>query len=171
VVDSNLDEAALRDHVAPWLAEVLGEPDARWKFVVFHHPPYTGGAYQPDERIQRTLVPVFEATGVDIVFNGHDHMYERTHPIRNGEAAEDGDGVVYVVSGAGGARLYEALPIDQRPPYLAALYNETHSFTKVSISGNQLTLEQIALGGETVDQWTFQKPELSKPLETQDPRP
>ncbi|GAG22624.1 unnamed protein product, partial [marine sediment metagenome] len=53
VVDSNLDEAALRDHVAPWLAEVLSGSDATWKFVVFHHPPYTAGAYEPDGRIQR----------------------------------------------------------------------------------------------------------------------
>lgn len=171
VIDTELDETTLGDQVAPWLHEVMTETNVLWKFVVLHRPPYTAGSHAPSEAVQNTLVPVFEETGVDVVFNGHDHLYERTHPVRNGELAEDGNGVVYVVSGAGGARLYEALPIDQRPPYLAALYNETHSFTKVSISGNQLTLEQIALSGETVDRWTFQKPELPQPFETQDPRP
>ncbi|MFQ5805364.1 MAG: metallophosphoesterase family protein [Phycisphaerae bacterium] len=157
VIDSNIDEAVLRDQVAPWLDDVLSESDALWKFVVLHHPAYTAGAYAPSERIQRTLVPVFENTAVDIVFTGHDHMYERTHPIRGGVTVPEGQGVVYIVSGAGGAMLYQALPLDQRPDYLAALHNQVHSFTRVSIKGDQLTLEQIALGGQTLDRWTLQK--------------
>jgi hypothetical protein len=158
IVDSNIEEAALRDEVAPWLRDVLAASGALWKFVVFHHPPYTGGHYPPDQKIQRTLVPVFESTGVDLVFNGHDHMYQRTHPIRDGTRAEDGEGVVYIVSGAGGARLYDALPPDQRPPYVAVLNNQVHSFTHVSVTGSELTLQQIALGGEILDHWTLRKP-------------
>jgi hypothetical protein len=166
IVDSNLEEPALRDQVAPWLESVLAESSALWKFVVFHHPPYTGGHYPPDEKIQRTLVPVFESTGVDIVFNGHDHMYERTCAIRAGEPVDagptsmpgDSRGVVYIVTGAGGARLYEALPPEQRPAYIAALNNQIHSFTHVSIAGNELTLDQITLDGEVIDHWTLRKP-------------
>jgi len=158
VIDSELDEATLRDAVAPWLQGVLTEADTFWKFVVFHRPPYTAGAHLPSEVIQRAIVPVLESTGVDLVFNGHDHMYERTHPIRGGKLAEDGNGVVYVVSGAGGAMLYEALPPEQRPPYLAALHNEVHSFTHVSVNGDELTLEQIALDGEILDRWALRKP-------------
>lgn len=159
VVDSNIDEQALRDDVAPWLDNVLTETDAAWKFVVFHHPPYTGGHYTPHRRIQNTLVPVFEAAGVDVVFNGHDHMYQRTHALRGGEVTAAGRGVVYIVSGAGGARLYDALPPEERPPYIAALNNETHSFTSVSVvSDQELTLEQISLVGESLDRWTLRKP-------------
>lgn len=161
VLDSTLDEALLRDHVAPWLVKVLAESDALWKFVVLHHPPYTAGGHAPSEKIQRTLVPVFETSDVDMVFTGHDHMYERTYPMRAGEVAEDGDGVVYIISGAGGAMLYEALPSQQRPAYLAVLHNQVHSFTKVSIIGNELTLEQIALGSEVLDRWTLRKTEAS----------
>ena len=158
VVDSNISEEALRDDVAPWLNDVLTPTDAAWKFVVFHHPPYTGGHYEPDQRIQNTLVPVFDRTGVDIVFNGHDHMYQRTHPIRGGEVVGDGRGVVYIVSGAGGARLYDALPPEERPQYVASLHNEVHSFTSVSVVNNQeLTLEQVALDGEILDRWTLDK--------------
>jgi hypothetical protein len=157
IVDSNIDEAALHDHIAPWLHDVMADAAATWKFVVFHHPPYTGGHYAPDQRIQNTLVPVLEDTRVDIVFNGHDHMYQRTRPIRGGEVAEDGDGVVYIVTGAGGARLYEPLPPDERPPYITALNHQIHSFTYVSIEGSELTLKQIALGGAVLDEWTLSK--------------
>jgi hypothetical protein len=158
VIDSNISEVELHDDVAPWLEDVLTDTDAIWKFVVFHHPPYTGGHYEPDQRIQRTLVSVLESTAVDIVFNGHDHMYQRTHAIRGGEVVADGHGVVYIISGAGGARLYDALPADERPEYVAALNNEVHSFTSVSVSSDQeLTLEQIDLNGEVLDHWTLDK--------------
>jgi hypothetical protein len=158
VVDSNVGEEALRDSVAPWLADTLTETGAAWKFVVLHHPPYTGGHYEPDQRIQRTLVPVFERTGVDIVFSGHDHMYQRMHAMRAGEVVADGRGVVYIISGAGGARLYDALPPDERPAYVAALNNEVHSFTSVSVGSDQeLTLEQIDLNGKVLDDWTLDK--------------
>ena len=157
IVDTEHDEATLRDSVTPWLENVLTDTDALWKFVVFHRPPYTAGAHAPREEVQRTLVPVLEATNVDLVFTGHDHMYERLGPIRNGELAADADGVVYVVSGAGGARLYEMLPPEQRPPYLLAFQNTLHSFTKVTVAGNELSLSQISLEGEILDDWTMTK--------------
>jgi len=58
--------------------------------------------------VQDALVPLFEQYGVDMVFNGHDHHYERTCPIRAGQcsSAQEG-GVVYYVTGGGGAPLYK----------------------------------------------------------------
>jgi len=70
---------------------------------------------------------------------------------------EPGAGVVYVISGAGGALLYDALPPDQRPDYVIALNNEIHSFTRVTINSDTLSLQQIALGGEIIDTWELQE--------------
>ncbi|MFH1746001.1 MAG: metallophosphoesterase family protein [Planctomycetota bacterium] len=159
VIDSNKehDEATLAEQVVPWLEEVFADCDATWKFVSLHHPLYTSGAYQEEPRLQNTLVPVFERLGVDIAFSGHDHMYQRMLPISAGQLAPDGDGVVYVITGAGGARLYDAIPPDQRPPYLAALYNEVHSFTYVQIDGHELRLQQISVDGDILDEWSMTK--------------
>lgn len=157
VIDSNLDEDTLAEHVAPWIVEALAPADIEWRFAVFHHPPYTGGAHDPAARVQSALVPAFEQAGVDIVFSGHDHMYERTAPMRGGSPAPDGRGVVYVVTGAGGARLYEPLPPEQRPEYLAALDASIHSYTRVSIAQQRLLLEQISVEGRTLDSWTLDK--------------
>ena len=92
VIDSNKehDEAALAEHVVPWLEQVFTDCDATWKFAALHHPPYTAGAYPEEPRLQRTVVPAFEALGVDVVFCAHDHMYQRTHPIRGGQVAQIG---------------------------------------------------------------------------------
>jgi len=152
VIDSTADEATLRKRITPWAADVLGTAGENWKFVVFHHPPYTGGRYEPNQLIQQTLVPVFDQAGVDVVFNGHDHNYQRTHPLRGGAIVPPGEGVVYVVTGAGGARLYEPRSAG-RPAYLAASDFQVHSFTHVRVEGDSLTLQQIALGGRVLDTW------------------
>jgi len=163
VIDSEHDEATLGEHVAPWLREVLSETDALWKFVSFHRPPYTGGRHNPCERIQRTLTSVFDDVGVDLVFNGHDHMYERTRPIRNGLPADDGP--IYIVTGAGGAMLYDPAPPDERPrpEYIAVLSNELHSFTEIKVSGPVLSLEQIAIDGSILDTLALEKAVAAAP--------
>ncbi len=158
VINSELDEQVLARQVAPWVAQVLGDETATWRFVVLHRPPYTAGKHPPRLQIQRALGPTFENAGVDVVFSGHDHMYERTWPVRDHRRSPDGTGPVYVVSGAGGARLYEALPLDERPDYIAVLNNEVFSFTFLEISGPRLRLKQIDLDGNVIDDWTLEKP-------------
>ena len=62
--------------------------------AVFHHPPYSTGPHVEDEKnLRDTFVPLFEKYGVDIVFNGHDHCYERSFV----------NGIYYIVAGGGGA--------------------------------------------------------------------
>ncbi len=161
IVDSTLDEAALAADVAPWLEAVLAEPSIRWRFVVLHHPPYTTGQYQPDQRLAATLLPVFDKLGVDAVFAGHDHNYQRTVPLYQGEPANDTRGTVYVVTGAGGASLYELQPAPQRPSYFAAADDTQYSFTHVRIEADRLLLRQIALGGAIIDTFEWSKPPAS----------
>lgn len=155
IVDSNADASELEQRVAPWLSACFADARDRWRFVVFHHPPYTCGPHGPDERIQRALVPAMEAAGVHMVFSGHDHLYERTAPLRGGQPADDG--VVYIVSGAGGARLYEAAPAAERPSYFLAVNDHVHSFSHVAIEGEALTLRQIDVGGQVIDTWSCRR--------------
>lgn len=152
------DVSSLGAELVTWMRQVFADCPYTWRFAAFHHPPYTGGKYAPDAVIQEALVPVFEEVGIDVVFNGHDHNYQRTYPLRGGEVVEPGEGVVYVVTGAGGARLYAAKPTEQRPAYIAALNDEVHSFTHVAIFGRELQLRQISADGEVLDEWDFVKP-------------
>lgn len=155
VVDTNADEAVLRERVVPWLLEVMADPAPRWRFVSFHHPPYTGGKYEPDERVQRTLVPALEQAGIDVAFVGHDHSFQRIGPLRAGRLVEPGAGVTYIVSAAGGASLYK--PRGVRPEYVAVHDFEHYSFTQVTIDGDTLSLRQIALGGDVIDDYRLEK--------------
>lgn len=158
VLDSNLPEKVLAEQVAPWLSAAFADADADWRFVVFHHPPYTAGKYPPNDVIQRALVPAFEASHVDVVFNGHDHLYERTHALHGGAVVGDGAGVVYVVSGGGGAELYHPKEGAPRPDWIAVLRDDVHSLTHVRIDGRMLHLAQRDLRGLVIDEWTLGKP-------------
>ena len=77
-----------------WLERTLAGSDATWKIVVGHHPIYVGSvAYSDNERLVESLVPIFERTGVNAYFAGHDHNLQHHRP--------EGSPVDYFVSGAG----------------------------------------------------------------------
>lgn len=83
-----------------WLSEALrAGPLDRWTVVVFHHPVYSGGTtYGPaGAGLRSDLPPLFRKRGVDLILNGHDHLYSATRSLR---------GIRYVTTGGGGASLY-----------------------------------------------------------------
>ena len=88
-----------------WLEQDLAATDRMWKVVYFHQPIYSSGDHGSNEDGHNPyLIPIFDNHDVDLVITGHDHIYERYKPIRNGqEAASYDEGVCYIVSGGGGA--------------------------------------------------------------------
>lgn len=79
--------AAMRD----WLTADLASNSLDWTIVIFHHPPYTRGSHDSDKKpalkgdidtpiviMREEFTPVFEDYGVDLVFSGHSHSYERS---------------------------------------------------------------------------------------------
>ncbi|MHA8067189.1 metallophosphoesterase [Aquirufa sp. ROCK2-A2] len=81
LIDDNSDQLN-------WLLADLAKSKSTWKIVYFHHPPFTKGTYDSDvvpilTLIRQKLVPIFEKFKVDLVLNGHSHVYERSKPITN----------------------------------------------------------------------------------------
>jgi hypothetical protein len=143
--------------VAPWLRGVLMDCDAKWKFVYFHHPFYTGSEHPAEGAayLKEAYVSVFEECGVDMAFAGHNHLYERTAPIKGDQIVAEGAGVVYVTTGAGGAARYA---MNEPPPeYMVAYNDEFLSFTQVDVLADRLELAQIDDQGRVLDEYTIQK--------------
>ena len=148
VLDSNTES----EEQVEWLVEDLETSDATWKFVSFHHPPFTaGGNYYTKNRIRlkNLLHPIFEKQGVDIVFNGHDHNYERSRPIvsKQGEAP-----VTYIVNGNGGTPLRY---IGKREWTVVA--KRVFGYTRVDIDGERLELHGKTIDGEVIDSFVIDK--------------
>jgi hypothetical protein len=130
-----------------YIANDLRGTNARWKFVVYHHPAFNVGVEHYDEQHMRALSPVFEEHGVDIVLSGHEHNYQRTMPLRfapadttqaadrngkhrlvpgrftvdrvfDGRTATTPRGIIYITTGAGGKHLYDSAFTDQPDRWL-----------------------------------------------------
>jgi 3',5'-cyclic AMP phosphodiesterase CpdA len=116
-----------------WLDADLAASTALWKIVVFHRSPYSYSNHGNDSNIQEFVVPILEARGVDLVFTGHDHCYQRFPQMLGGAPAVGG--VRYIVAGTGGSSLY---PISPGPLLEVGIV----SFGSViaDVCGNQLQL-------------------------------
>ncbi|MFJ8086000.1 purple acid phosphatase family protein [Streptomyces sp. NPDC096205] len=84
--------------------------------VYFHHCAYSTSAHASDGGVRAAWLPLFARHRVDLVINGHNHVYERTDAIRDGEVGRrvpvggstdpERDGIVYVTAGGGGRDPY-----------------------------------------------------------------
>ncbi len=87
-----------------WLAEDLARArrhHARAAFAFCHEAPWSHGLHGGDRQVARDFGPVLARGGVDVLFCGHDHIYER------GTASTSAGKLAYVVTGGGGAPLYD----------------------------------------------------------------
>jgi 3',5'-cyclic AMP phosphodiesterase CpdA len=163
----------LVDWVKKDLAAARG---ARWRFVALHHAPFSSARKHFSDQWMRQLAPMFEEGRVDVVFSGHVHSYQRTYPLRfrpNGEgrlkkldgeftfdkefdgaAKTKPNGVVYLVTGAGGAPLKDGSK-DNNPskwqPFTAKFFASGHSFTLVDSTAERITIRQVDERAREVD--------------------
>jgi 3',5'-cyclic AMP phosphodiesterase CpdA len=135
-----LDSNRLDARQLEWLATTLAADKNRWRIAFFHHPPFSSShRHGSDPVVRRLLEPIFVAGGIDAVFNGHDHVYERIKPQ---------SGIQYFVTGAGG----KIRSGDVRPSvFTAAVFDTDLSFMLVEIDGDEMYLQVISRDGRTVD--------------------
>ncbi len=70
-----------------------------WIVAMFHHPAYSACKHGSTERVLANWTPLFEKYNVVLAFSGHDHNYERTHPIRGDQVVDASQGITYVTAG------------------------------------------------------------------------
>jgi len=129
-----------------WLQEDLKKTDKKWKVVFFHRGPY-GSIYDTPE-VRDNWTPVFDEYGVDLVMNGHEHVYLRTFPMKGDKQVANGEGTIYLVGGASGPKFY---PLTEKPFQEVAFAETTQIYTAVETSGNQMTVKVRTVGGIEVD--------------------
>jgi len=149
-LDSNLlIHPAITARMLDWLESDLARTRAFWKIAFFHHPPYPSGHHLNDPisaRVREQILPVLERHGVQVVFSGHEHSYQRSKPLRHGAVVEPGRGTVYFITGGGGADLH-ALGV--RPELAVA--EQVHHYLRVDVEGWRMSIAAIAADGRVVD--------------------
>jgi hypothetical protein len=124
-----------------WLEDELAKDTSEWKIAFFHHPPYSsGGKHGSETGLREVVEPIFVKYGVNAVFAGHEHFYERIKPQK---------GIYYFISGAGG-KLREG-DVKDSSPLTEKAYDKDMSFMLLEVVGDQLHFQVISRTGETVD--------------------
>ena len=178
-------DPTLRAWVEADLASARAMP---WRFVAFHQPGFNSAKVHADEQQTRLLADVFERGGVSIAFSGHVHNYQRTYPLTfaarthpDGRAPEpstpvagawtldkdyDGTanttprGVIYLVTGAGGAKLYNPEQTRQPEtwqPFTRKFVADVHSLTIVDITPDTATVRQVDADGGELDRFVIRR--------------
>jgi hypothetical protein len=127
--------------------------DIDWIFVMFHKPMYSSISKQLEEYIIRDKYqPIFDKYNVDIVLQGHNHIYTRTFPLslnpsniaqpivdkignNNNTTFTNPNGTIFLVVGAGGEEIHR---IVEEPYYVANQYNKGFGFVDLKIDGKRL---------------------------------
>lgn len=142
-LDTNkMDEEQLR-----WLEESLKASRARWKIAFCHHSIYSSarmhGAYV---KLRAALEPLYVKYGVNAVFSGHSHCYERTKPQK---------GVQYFTAGSGGE--IKKGTLDAKSPLMAFGNDRLNIFLTVQATENEMKVDAIGADGSLVDSYTIKR--------------
>lgn len=173
--------------MAQWLKADLEKTKADWLIAFWHHPPYTKGSHDSDKEPQliemrENIMPILESGGVDAIFTGHSHIYERsmlidgayqTPSTNQGVVLDDGDGnprsggdgsykksgglapnngTIQVVAGHGGTGLRR-----KANHVLMSKIIMMHGSVILETKGNKLTLKMINYNGEEKDYCVIEK--------------
>lgn len=163
VVSLSTETFSMQDQLN-WLETVLTEYDNKvdWKIVMFHRPIWSSGvAHGSNENnIPRAseMIPILDRHKVDLVINGHEHIYERFHPLKgynNGKPTEINplpeenghkgvaNGTIYMILGGGGAILSEVIrTIDG-----SAVHAERFHYARVIVNKGIMRIDVRDLGG------------------------
>jgi predicted phosphodiesterase len=149
VLDSNyMDPTQLS-----WVEESLQKSKAKWKIAYFHHPLYSNGrSHGPDLDLRTRLTPLFREYGVNAVFSGHEHVYERLQPE---------DSIYYFILGNSGKLMTHDFRSSEG---MQKGFDTDQSFMLVEVTGDSLYFQTVSRGGHTIDSGSVERQAHSHPV-------
>jgi hypothetical protein len=153
-----------------WLESQLAYANASssidWIFLTWHRPPFTGTPSRGDnDDIKNNTADLLHKYNADVVFLGHDHNYQRINITRSSNYTND---VTYIITGGGGASLYDVASKSWDGTDATGLHGEkyygatvvaksTYEFMKIDVNGLVATFTTYEIGGTILDQFTITK--------------
>ena len=125
-----------------WFENTLKSIDENSNFiiVIYHHPIFSSGKHVEDEKKwEDIVVSLFEKYGVDIVFNGHEHNYERLFKA----------GIYYIVTGGGGAELYDST----RKNDYSIIFKKEYHFCRLKVIDDRLIVDVLNVDLKSIDKF------------------
>ena len=143
-----LDSNYMDPNQLSWLEKALHDSKSKWKICFFHHPLYSDGkVHGPDLDLRTKLVPLFRRYGVNAVFSGHEHAYERLKPA---------DDIYYFILGNSGKLVKHDFHSSGQ---LEKSFDTDRCFMMVEVSGDKLSFQTVSGNGVTIDSGTIERQE------------
>ncbi len=145
---------------SPWLEQQLSTSTSIWKFLLFHQPIYSAAPRRDNRHIKNAWLPLIDQYHVDIVFQGHDHSYWRTYPLKNDQKVTPPEGTYYVISFSG-TKTYEQ---QEKPDFIETAFVKTPTYQIITVETgekNRLIYRAYDLEGNQRDEFIINKPSLS----------
>ncbi|MEU5933092.1 metallophosphoesterase family protein [Micromonospora sp. NPDC047187] len=153
--------------------------EAKWKVLVYHHAIYSAASHSTDadnKNRRKDFTTAFSDLGIDMVLQGHDHVYTRSYSIKNGQKENPAEkpgaadvfpgpgGVIYVTANsASGSKYYDIKkpdnsgtgveglgpdPLNPSNYWFNSAQNQEHvrSYVKVQVKADKLVLQNIRSG-------------------------
>jgi predicted phosphodiesterase len=146
-----LDSNYMSQEQLQWLKKELESGGTGWKIPFFHHPLYSSGeTHGSDTGLRDQLEPLFLQHGVDVVFAGHEHFYERLKPQK---------GITYFVNGSA-AKLRKGNISNSG--MTAKGFDTGYAFMICEIAGDELYFQTIESKGSTIDSGVIKRREVAQ---------
>jgi predicted phosphodiesterase len=136
-----------------WLESQLQGSGSDWKICFFHHPLYSSArTHGPATDLRLLLEPLFVKYSVDVVFAGHEHVYEHIRPQK---------GISYFIEGASGQLRYG----DLKPSDITSKgFDTDRTFMLIEIAGDEMYFETVSRAGAVVDSGVIRRAGAATPV-------
>lgn len=176
-----------------WLEDDLAANIQPFVIAYFHQPPHTAGSHLSSdawevymEAMRENIVPILEDYNVDIIINGHSHVYERSVLMHgfygvpsdwNNSYVVDGSsgnaatgnayvkdantqGTVYIVQGNSASKTTDP-PLNHPAMYFSHGCDDCVGSTFIEVKGNKLRSRYLTAEGQILDDFTIEKPHVN----------
>ena len=145
----------VQDALVTWLRQALATNPGRWTIVVQHQPVLPVAKDRTYMKMRTAIGALYDEYGVDLVLQGHEHVYSRTHMVRGERlASPGGPGTIYVVS-VSGPKMYRVS--NPRAPLMAVLREHTQLFQVITVERDRLAYESRTMNGSLADAFELVK--------------
>lgn len=181
--DLNKD-GSLSDKQVEWLKNDAKSSNAQWKIAALHKALYSNGSHYDDDDVcamRDQLSVLMPQLGIDLVLQGHDHVYMRTYAMDSNKVTDtqrvylthDGrqyktdvmpTGTSYVISGTSGVKTYVQRDISVTDKYFPRAevikHVESSMFSAIQIEGGVLYFDAYKTENgkaQRIDSFAIQK--------------
>jgi 3',5'-cyclic AMP phosphodiesterase CpdA len=143
------------DKEVEWVAKVLSDNPNRWTIVVQHQGIYAIAQGREYAAMRAALAPLYEKYHVDLVLQGHDHVYARTHKIARDRIVDPAaPGVIYAIS-VSGPKMYKTQKVNSQ--YMAKMIEDEQFYQIIDVSPDRLALTAYSIDGAIADGFELRK--------------